>query len=65
MKSTHYASLFLTLVIVVLGSLTAKAVTPQKILDNGPDGQKLVFAVVGDGYAAADQTKFVNDVNNL
>jgi hypothetical protein len=26
----------------------------QKILDNGPDGQKLVFVVVGDGYAAAD-----------
>jgi hypothetical protein len=63
--TTHYASLFFTLVMLVFGSVTANAITPQKILDNGPDGQKLVFVVVGDGYAAGDQTKFVNDVNNL
>lgn len=65
MKSTHYTSILLAIVVLVLGSVTTKAVTPQKILDNGPDGQKLVFVVVGDGYAAADQAKYVNDVNNL
>jgi hypothetical protein len=65
MKSTHYVSMLLALVLLVLGSEYAQAATTQKILDNGPDGQKLVFVVVGDGYAAADQDKYVNDVNNL
>lgn len=65
MKSTHYVSMLLALVLLVLGSISANAVTPQKILDNGPDGQKLVFVVVGDGYAAADHDKYVDDVNNL
>src|SRR5215216_5686114 len=65
MKTTHYVSMLLAVAVLVIGSATANAVTTQKILDNGPDGQKLVFAVVGDGYAAADQAKYVNDVNNL
>ena len=36
-----------------------------KIVDNGNDAQRLVFAVMGDGYTALDQTKFVADVNKL
>ena len=42
-----------------------QTVTTTKIVNNGPDGQKLVFAVVGDGYSAAGQAKFAADVNNL
>jgi IgA peptidase M64 len=36
-----------------------------KVVDNGPDGQKLVLAILGDGYATADQMKFRDDVNRL
>lgn len=36
-----------------------------KIVNNGADGEKLVFAVLGDGYASVEQTKFTNDVNSL
>lgn len=39
---------------------------PVKILDNGPNGSKLVFAILGDGYAAgSDQQKYKNDVATL
>src|SRR5215467_12624891 len=41
------------------------APTCTKIIDNGPDGGKLILVVMGDGYAAADQTKYDNDVNSL
>jgi hypothetical protein len=39
--------------------------TPQKIMDHGPDGQKRVFVVLGDGYSANEQVKFANDVDKL
>jgi len=35
------------------------------LLDNGADGNKLVFAILGDGYAASDQSKYVNDISRL
>lgn len=41
----------------------AQAIT--KVVDNGPDGQRLVFAVVGDAYKAEEQSKFATDVSNL
>lgn len=41
------------------------APTCTKIIDNGPDAGKKILVVLGDGYASADQTKWVNDVNNL
>src|ERR1700722_18011866 len=39
--------------------------TVTKVVDHGPDGEKLTFVVLGDGYAAGDQTKFAQDVNRL
>ncbi len=36
--------------------------TCTKIIDNGPDAGKKVLVVLGDGYAAADQNKWINDV---
>lgn len=39
--------------------------TTTKLLDNGQDGQKLVFAILGDGYAAGEQATFASDVKTL
>jgi hypothetical protein len=55
----------LLLILLGLAQASAQAVTTRKILNNGPDGDKLVFAVVGDGYSAADQTKYAEDVDRL
>src|SRR5436189_2511017 len=43
----------------------ASAQTITKIVNKGNDAQHLVFAVMGDGYAASDQGKFSADVNAL
>lgn len=45
------------------GTVPASPVT--KILDNGPDGERLVFAVLGDGYALGDEAKYRDDVDRL
>ncbi|MDB5306737.1 MAG: hypothetical protein JWO38_939 [Gemmataceae bacterium] len=44
---------------------TARADSVTKVIDNGPDGTKRVIAVLGDGYAVADQAKFDGDVDRL
>lgn len=36
-----------------------------KIVDNGTDTDKLVIAVVGDGYLNSDLSQFANDVDDL
>jgi IgA peptidase M64/VCBS repeat protein len=45
----------------------AQCVAPNcnKIVNNGADSAKKVIAVLGDGYAAGDQTKFNGDVQTL
>lgn len=48
-----------------LALLSSLAQTTTKIVDHGPDGEKLVFAVLGDGYTTAEQQKFDSDVDNL
>jgi hypothetical protein len=40
-------------------------VAATKIVDNGPDAERLVFVVLGDGYAQADQAKYHSDVQRL
>jgi hypothetical protein len=52
-------------VLFSLLTATLLAQNTEKILDNGPDGEKLVFVVLGDGYAMADQAKFKADVQKL
>jgi len=52
------------LLMLVLGS-RASAQNVTKILDNGQDGEKLVFVVLGDGYAAGDQQQYEADVDKL
>jgi len=37
----------------------------NKIIDNGPDSGKKILVVLGDGYAAADQTKWREDVDRM
>ncbi len=46
-------------------SSVASAQTVTKIVDNGDDAKRKVFAVMGDGYAMADQGKFITDVEKL
>lgn len=67
MRIVRYSVAALLLTLLGLAPASAQTVTTRKILDNGPDGEKLVFAVVGDGYSAAssDQSKFAADVDRL
>jgi hypothetical protein len=37
----------------------------KKIVDNGDDGSRLVFAILGDGYAQSDQAKYEADVDRI
>lgn len=58
-------SCFVGLFLLLVCSSTSSAQTVTKIVDNGADGNKLVFAILGDGYGAADQSKYVNDIFRL
>jgi hypothetical protein len=42
-----------------------QSVVATKIIDNGADNRKKVFAVVSEGYAEADKPKFEADVNRI
>jgi hypothetical protein len=53
------------LVAFAIAAVYSSAQTTTKIIDHGPDGEKLTFAVLGDGYAAADQAKYKDDVDRL
>ncbi len=46
-----------------LESLTGATV--EKIIDNGSDSGKRILAVLGEGYSAADQNKFNDDVERV
>jgi len=53
---------------LLLFALTISTVSAQiieKYVDNGPDSKRLTLVVTGDGYTAAEQTKFRNDAINL
>lgn len=52
------------LFLLIVGSSVSSSQTVTKILDNGVDGNKLVFAILGDGYAMADQSKYINDISS-
>ncbi|MFL6257739.1 MAG: hypothetical protein ACJ74T_22260, partial [Pyrinomonadaceae bacterium] len=60
MKIVRCSVALLLLILLGVAQASAQTVTTRKILDNGPDGDKLVFAVLGDGYnaSAADQSKY-------
>lgn len=53
--------------LILSGALQAQCAAPTctKILDNGADSDKKVIAVLGDGYASGDQSKFNSDVQTL
>jgi IgA Peptidase M64 len=57
--------LMLTVLVVVNIGGVARGQTKTKIVDHGPDGEKLTFVVLGDGYAKQDQDKFAKDVDRL
>ncbi len=62
---TRYQVVFAALAVVVSGRTLDAAPTVTKIMDHGPDGEKLTFVVMGDGYASSDQSAFANDVGRL
>src|SRR5271157_89060 len=63
MQKHHLRHLLVVLYILLTVATYAQRTTT--ILDNGPDGEKLVFVVLGDGYAAGDQAKYQADVKSL
>lgn len=56
-------SLFLVLLAVTHGQ--PATIVTTKIIDNGPDTRKKVFAVVSEGYSKEDMPKFAADVDRL
>src|SRR5690349_10126607 len=46
------------------GLVSSPAQQMTKIWDSGPDNQKMVLAILGDGYAQNDQLKYRRDVTN-
>jgi IgA Peptidase M64 len=57
--------LILLVVVLLCARLNANAQSVTKIVDHGPDGEKLTFVVLGDGYNSTEQGKFSDDVNRL
>jgi hypothetical protein len=57
--------IFLFAIWILLPITVLKAQGVTKVADNGPDGQKLTFVVLGDGYDQSDQVKFAEDVERL
>ena len=65
MRTTNF-QLRISIVVLLLlcWTLPGKAQAP-KIISNGPDKEKLVVVILGDGYTAAEQGKFHGDVQRL
>jgi len=69
MKSSRIVIAVLSALALLVSSkpLRAQCTAPtcSKIVNNGLDSAKKVIAVLGDGYATADQAKFNGDVQTL
>jgi hypothetical protein len=63
--SFKHLRLTVTLAAALAAGNLARAQSVTKIIDNGPDSGRKIVAVLGDGYAAADQARWVSDVNRL
>lgn len=60
-----FYGLLVLLLIAPEGQAACTAPTCTKIINNGPDAGKKVVVVMGDGYAAGDQTTYNGDVDTL
>src|SRR5580704_4811128 len=66
MKVSMYVRLLaLTLLCFAVSVSRVKGQSITKLVDHGPDGEKLTFVVLGDGYNASEQQKYAKDVNRL
>jgi len=65
MKTKHFLACLALLTAYTVAATAQNITTTNKIIDNGPDGTKLVFAVIGDGYSAGEMTKYREDVDRL
>jgi len=60
--------LFGVFIFLFIAELSYAACAPpvcNKVIDNGVDSGKKILVILGDGYAASDQTKYNNDVKKL
>jgi hypothetical protein len=48
-----------------IASITGATFAVNKVIDNGPDDNRLVWVFVGDGYTADQQTKYLDDVDRV
>jgi len=55
----------ISIIVLSFGLFAGSTSGQATLINNGPDGEKLVFAVLGDGYAAADLQKYHDDVDRL
>jgi hypothetical protein len=55
----------LAAVLVCASASVARAQTVTPLLVNGPDANKKVIAIIGDGYAAGDQATYAADADSL
>jgi hypothetical protein len=67
MRYTRAAVLFflLPLIFSLMAQAQCTGSACTEVVNNGPDSSKKIIAVMGDGYATADQTKYNNDVQTL
>lgn len=42
-------------------AMFAQTFPTEKIIDSGPDDKRIKFVILGDGYLASQQTKFISD----
>lgn len=52
------------LIVLSGGWLFGQTFTTQQILNSGPNSNRINFAVLGDGYTAAQQTAFITQAQN-
>src|SRR5262245_12405905 len=60
-----FGAIIILLATAVNSSAQCTAPTCTKLINNGPDAGKKILVVMGDGYAAADETTYNNDVDKL
>lgn len=65
MKSNQLFLALLLALFVTASDVLAQTVAATKIINHGPDGGKIVIAIIGDGYTAGEMTKYVSAVNDL
>lgn len=65
MKQNTVIKILTVFFVAVFGTIQVNAETYQTIISNGNPANRVDIAVLGDGYTAAEMTKFANDAQTL